>query len=104
VIGRGNLLTSISFPSQDSGTLTGVIAVLCEWETGPTRKWEGTYGPRHSQRAFPAGVIRWRDCAPRPRETFSNTRPSRRPDPWRVHGVPWQRGGEPPSAARATGG
>jgi hypothetical protein len=42
VIGRGNLLTSISFPSQDSGTLTGVIAVLCEWETGPTRKWEGT--------------------------------------------------------------
>jgi len=32
VIGRGNLLTSISFPSQDSGTLTAVMAVLCEWD------------------------------------------------------------------------
>jgi hypothetical protein len=31
VIGRGNLLTSISFPFQDSGTLMGVMAVLCEW-------------------------------------------------------------------------
>ena len=31
VIGRRNLLTSISFPSQDSGTLTAVMAVLCEW-------------------------------------------------------------------------
>ncbi len=31
MIGRGNLLTSISFPSQDSGTLTDVMAVLCEW-------------------------------------------------------------------------
>jgi hypothetical protein len=30
VIGRGNLLTSISFPSQDGGILTAV-AVLCEW-------------------------------------------------------------------------
>jgi hypothetical protein len=28
---QGNLLTSISFPSQDSGTLTDVMAVLCEW-------------------------------------------------------------------------
>ena len=34
MIGRGNLLTSISFPSQDSGTLTAVMAVLCEWN-GP---------------------------------------------------------------------
>jgi hypothetical protein len=40
VIGGGNLLTSISFPSLDSGTLTAVMAVLCEW-TGPTPKVGG---------------------------------------------------------------
>jgi integrase len=31
VIGRGNLLTSISFPWQDGGILAAVMAVLCEW-------------------------------------------------------------------------
>lgn len=56
MIGRGNLLTSISFPSQDSGTLTAVMAVLCEWN-GPTRKWEGTVRGE----AFPASYPRVRD-------------------------------------------
>jgi hypothetical protein len=30
VIGRGNLLTSISFPSQDGGILAAVMAAVCE--------------------------------------------------------------------------
>ena len=46
MIGRGNLLTSISFPSQDSGTLTAVMAVLCEWNgTDP----QGGRGARADQ-------------------------------------------------------
>jgi hypothetical protein len=65
VIGRGNLLTSISFPSQDSGTLTAVMAVLCEWN-GIDPQMGGPIGARRSQRAIPAGVIRWRDCAAAP--------------------------------------
>jgi len=55
VIGRGNLLTSISFPSQDSGTLTAVMAVLCEWNGTDPQVGGDRYGPR----AFP-GIVRIR--------------------------------------------
>jgi hypothetical protein len=54
VIGRGNLLTSISFPSQDSGTLMAVMAVLCEWNGTDSQVGGDRYGPRRSQRAIPA--------------------------------------------------
>jgi hypothetical protein len=54
VIGRGNLLTSVSFPSQDSGTLTAVMAVLCEWN-GTTRKWEGTVRGEACPASYPRG-------------------------------------------------
>jgi hypothetical protein len=66
VIGRGNLLTSISFPSQDSGTLTVVMAALCEWNGTDPQVGGRPLGARRSQRAIPAGVMRWRDCAPAP--------------------------------------
>ena len=57
MIGRGNLLTSISFPSQDSGTLTALMAVLCEWnETDPQ-----VGGDRYGPKAFPASYPRGRD-------------------------------------------
>ena len=44
-------MTSISFPSQDSGTLTAVMAVLCEWN-GTDREWEGAV----TGRGVPSGL------------------------------------------------
>ena len=69
MIGRGNLLTSISFPSQDSGTLTAVMAVLCEWNgTDP----QGGRGPLGARSVWAAGFTisiprsrAWRRARPR---------------------------------------
>ncbi len=80
MIGRGNLLTSISLPSQDSGTLTAVMAVLCEWNGTDPQVGGDRCGPRCSQRAIPACVIRWRDCAPAPSRDIREHSPSRRLD------------------------
>ena len=37
-------MTSISFPFQDSGTLTAVMAVLCEWNGTDPQVGGGRYG------------------------------------------------------------
>ena len=57
MIGRGNLLTSISFPSQDSGTLTAVMAVLCDWN-GTDPQVGGAIRAEAFPASYPRGVIR----------------------------------------------